>query len=545
MTDTVAAHTGARADALRAWVARRWFWLGVAGVAAAAAGFLGHQLMAWPPHEDEALALFVGRDSLSGVIEHVTRDRGGAPLHFVIAWAVAHLELGLGALRAVSATLAVASLPLIALLGRRLAGPAAGLLASALVACSWGFLFHAVYGRMYSLFLLLSTASVLALLHALDRGGRRAWAGWTTLALLLVATHPYGVLVLAAQAAYVALARRDRARGAARAGAVVLVLGIPFWLTDLVLAGRFDVGVGPGGARLDGPGAVATYLWRTAGNFSAGWWWVLVPVLWLAALGLISLRRDARLLCLAVVGVPAVALLVARLGGSASPESRHLIFALPFLATLVAVGLLRVGRRAPTLATIAVAALLVAEVGWAWHRTAPLFEWEPDQRQRARSQAEAYLAATSRPDDVLLGYEPLYLGAWERNPDFPRAVLARADAGLALNMLVEMPRPLGRGVWVFDASRRNNPHRRLEIEALTPTPTGAFEARAFGPFLIVRTGMPVGSPRSYLYHAARAMLVGRTLGIGDADVSLATVERAARTLRGYGPSLRVRSTDSR
>ena len=31
------------------------------------------------------------------------------------------------------------------------------------------------------------------------------------------------------------------------------MLGIPFWLTDLVLAGRFDVGVGAGGEKLDGP----------------------------------------------------------------------------------------------------------------------------------------------------------------------------------------------------------------------------------------------------------------------------------------------------
>ena len=64
-------------------VARAWMWLGVGGVALVAGGFLLHQLMAWPPHEDETLALFVGRDSLPGVVEHVTRERGGAPLHFL------------------------------------------------------------------------------------------------------------------------------------------------------------------------------------------------------------------------------------------------------------------------------------------------------------------------------------------------------------------------------------------------------------------------------------------------------------------------------
>ena len=68
------------------------------------------------PHEDETLALFVGRDSLLGLLDHVTRERGGAPLHFLLAWAVAHLGFGLGGLRLVSAAFAVASLPLVALL---------------------------------------------------------------------------------------------------------------------------------------------------------------------------------------------------------------------------------------------------------------------------------------------------------------------------------------------------------------------------------------------------------------------------------------------
>jgi len=38
------------------------FWAGTTAVAAALAGVLGWFLRTWPPHEDEALALFVGRD---------------------------------------------------------------------------------------------------------------------------------------------------------------------------------------------------------------------------------------------------------------------------------------------------------------------------------------------------------------------------------------------------------------------------------------------------------------------------------------------------
>ena len=527
-----------------AWVVARWLWLGVAGVSVVAAAFLLHQLMAWPPHEDETLALFVGRDSLPGVVEHVTRDRGGAPLHFLVAWAVAHLGFGLGGLRLASAAFALGSLPLVALLGRRLAGPAVALVATAIFASSWLFLFHGVYGRMYSLFLLCSLACTLALLGALERGGRARWALWLLAALLTVATHPYGVLLLGGQGAYVLAMRRDRLRAAVLAGCAVLVLGTPFWLTDLVLADRFDVGVGGGGERLGGPGAVARYLWRSAGDASAGWWPVTAAVVVAAAAGVVLLGREARALVLCLVGVTVAAFVLARLGGSASPESRHLIFLAPLFAIAVGTSLVHVGRRRPAVAAALLAALVVADVSWAWHRTSSLFDWEPDARQAARAEAERWLAATSRPDDVLFGYEPLYLGAWERNRSFPTTVVPRADARLALQTLERAGR-LGRGVWVLDASERNNIRPQLEIEYRVPTPPALFQVRVFGPFLVVRTVEPVVTPKAFLYDAARTMLVGQQLGIGDADVNVRTAVLAERERSGYGPSLRSRSSNSR
>ncbi|HEY7345725.1 MAG TPA: glycosyltransferase family 39 protein [Gaiella sp.] len=525
-------------------LAEWWLWLGVGGVTLGAAAFLLHQLMAWPPHEDETLALFVGRDSLPGVVEHVTRDRGGAPLHFLVAWAVAHLGFGLGGLRLASAIFALASLPLVALLGVRLAGRRVALVATVLVAPSWLFLFHGVYGRMYSLFLFCSLLCTLALLEALERGGRGRWALWVAAALLTVATHPYGVLLLGGQAAYVLATRRDRLRAALLAGVSVLVLGIPFWLTDLVLADRFDVGVGGGGEKLGGPAAVLRYFWRSAGDATAGWWPVTLAVVLAAALGLEWLRREGRTLVLCLVGFTLAAFTLAKLGGSASPESRHLIFLLPFFAIAVAATLVRIARRAPTIAVALTVGLVLVEVAWAWHRTSPLFEWEPDARQAARAQAESWLAATSRPDDVLFGYEPLFLGAWERNRSFPTTVVPRADDRLALRV-IERAGQLGRGVWVLDASRRNNIRPRLEIERRLPTPSAPYEVRVFGPFLVLRTVDRVVTPKAFLYYSARAYLVGQQLGIGDADVNIRTAVLAERVRRGYGPSLRSRSSNSR
>ena len=165
-------------QAVRVGVAERWFPLGVAACTVAVAGFLLARLTAWPPHEDETLALFVGRESLPDLFQTVQGERGGAPLHFLFAWLVVHMGGGLEALRMFSALFAVASVPVIAALGARVAGRAAALVATALVSASWMLLFHGVYGRMYSLFLFTSTLSYLALLRAVERGGRREWALW-------------------------------------------------------------------------------------------------------------------------------------------------------------------------------------------------------------------------------------------------------------------------------------------------------------------------------------------------------------------------------
>jgi len=126
----------------------------------------------------------------------------------------------------------------------------------------------------------------------------------------------------------------------------------------------------------------------------------------------------------------------------------------------------------------------------------------------------------------------------------PAVVLPRADADLALHNLLDLERPLGHGVWVFDASKTTNFERSLEIRRISPRPASAFVVRDFGPFLVIRTREPVVTPKQYLVRAGEAMLVGKRLFLGDADINLPTVERAARALRGYGAA-RSDSTSSR
>ena len=492
--------------------APRWFTLGVAACAVGLGAFFLVFLRTWPPHEDETLALFVGRDPLGGLLHTVHAERGGAPLHFLVAWVIAHLGGGLTALRLVSALFAVASIPVLALLSARLAGRQVALVATVLASASWLMLFHGVYGRMYSLFLLTSALSYLALLVAVERGERGRWALWALAVLAAIASHPYGALVFASQAVFVLA--RARTKSAWFALAVVAIAATPFWLTDRVLAERLDAGA-EGGDRLP----VLGYLADAAGDASSGFLPVLVPILALAVLGWWRLRGPARLLVACVFVVPTLLLGVARFGEAASPESRHLIFALPFFSTALAAGLVALFRRRLLIAG-ALVLLLVAEVGWAWDRTPALYEGESAARIESRQAASAWLARTARPDDVLFGYDPVFLGAWERDRDFPETVVPRADAKLALSEL-RSAGSLGRGVWVLDAGDKNNRPPRSTIALQLPT--RAFEGRAFGPYLVLRTREPARTPARYLMLAADAMRLGAQLGIVDADGNLHTV----------------------
>jgi hypothetical protein len=225
--------------------------------------------------------------------------------------------------------------------------------------------------------------------------------------------------------------------------------------------------------------------------------------------------------------------MLAHVGGSASsPETRHLIFALPFFATLLAVGLLRLtqlaGPRAPAALALSLAFLVATELAWGWQTTPTLYAGEPPKRQAAREAAESWLARTSRSTDVLFGFDPLYLGARERGGEIGETVVPRADPTLALETLLDARKPLGRGVWILDASDGSrivsNWSWRLEIQDRSPGL--GFETRAFGPFLIVRTLEPTQTPTTFLWDTIAVQRMGRALWVGNAELNEETAQLA-------------------
>ena len=244
-------------------------------------------------------------------------------------------------------------------------------------------------------------------------------------------------------------------------------------------------------------------------------------------------RPAAVLLAATVLLVPTLALMVARSQSSVFLESRHLIFALPFFQMLVAAGLLRLaglaGRAEAAVVLVGLTALLGVEFAWGWHKTPYMYAGEPAAREQAREEAAAWLAATSRPDDILFGYEPLYLDAREAGAPFGSVIVQRADPRLAIESLDEAPKPLGRGVWVFDASDQSDQSRvKLTIPETVPGPI--FESRAWGPFLVIRTKEPVQDAEDFFRDTAAVELEGRVLGVGDASINLQTAVTALSRL---------------
>ena len=517
------------------------FRLGVGAITAGLAAFLLLRLHALPPHEDETLAFFVSRRPLDEVLETVLGERGGAPLHYLLAHAIGRIDPGLTGLRLISVAFAVASVPVVAALAARLTDRRTALCATLVTAVSWTTLYHAIYARMYSLFLFTSALSFLLLLRALERGTRGRWALWAAATLALLATQPYGVLVLAAQVAYVGLVRLRRPlplRDPLVALAAVVVLAGPLWRTYFLLASRFEVGLGAGsGSELGSPLDVVEYLWEVVGDFTAGWLVLSVPVALVASLGLVALARtrpESALLIGAAGVVTAIALVAARSGAGASLETRHLIFLLPFFATALAAGLTWIaafaGRAAPAVVAVGLALVLGAQVAWGLDRTRWLYTGEPEARSDARAEAAEWLAATGRADDVLFGYEPTYLDAWEEGAPFGEIFVPRADPRLAVQALEEAGEPLGRGTWVLDASDELDQDRvRLTVPALSPGP--AFDAEAFGPFLVLRSREPVGGVEGFLTATLRVQELAVELAIGDAGRNLLTAEEALEDLR--------------
>ena len=406
------------------------------GLRARSGAFLLVQLTAWPPHEDETLALFVGRGSMPGLSRRCSASAAARRSTSCSPGSSAHTGGGLRRCGSSRRSSPSASVPVVALLagGSRAGTTALVRLRRARRAgcCSSTGSTRACTASSSSR--ARSRTSRCCTRPSTAGGGAWAALGGSRRALRRVAS----VRRARRRVAGAVGARHARAGCASRcprsrpSGSSAL----PFWYTDLVLAKRFDVGVGGGGGKLNGPLDVLDYLVRRAATSWPAGASRSARAAARRASGFVALaRRSSRGSAARRVRVRGAGDRVPdgadRLVGG--PESRHLIFTFPFFALLVALGLLRFGRIAPV-AIVAACGGGRAGLGAQPH-AAPLRRRACVTAGRAGRCVERGSRETSRPNDILFGYDPLFLRRRVERHRFSSTVIPRADPVLALDAL--------------------------------------------------------------------------------------------------------------
>jgi Dolichyl-phosphate-mannose-protein mannosyltransferase len=398
-----------------------------------------------PLFEDEAVAGLVAARPVGELLGTVMWDRGGAPLHFLLAHAGFAVSGGWETLRWLSVAAALASLPVCFDLGRRLGGPAAGSVAALLVAASTVLSIYGSFGRMYALLVLAGAVAADLFVRAVELRTPRAAALAAGGAWLLPAVHPYGAIPVAAGAVVALWLWRGRPF---RAGVPALLVGfalVPFAVADLRLSGRFEVGVS-GEATLASPAEAWRQFGRALQSFSGGDELVLVAVFCvLAVVGAVVLARERNpfvaVAALSLLAPPLLFMLL-RSAGSPGLSPRHLAYALPVWAALIGVGLTRVAgeRMWVAVAVAGVAAAMASPGGIVDPREAEsnaILGGGPDAAAPGSptpvGDAGSWASETLREGDVLFPYSPAFLAAL---PEAGRALsLPYGQAPLLLRTL--------------------------------------------------------------------------------------------------------------
>jgi len=405
-----------------------------------------------PLHEDEAVAGLISARPLGDVLHTVILDRGGAPLHFLLAHFALAIDTTPETLRWVSVVFALATVPLCYDLARRIAGRSAGLIAAALAVTSQLLLIYGTFGRMYSLFAFASALAADLFVRGLEQPQRRPALAAAAAALLPLAVHPFGVFLLAAEAAAALWLWRRRLLLAAFPVLAVALLAVPLLLSDLRLSDRYSPEVGH---NLDGGTSAGAATLQALGGAAGGRGATLALFIGLAGAGLLTLaRRRPAVAAFAflTVAIPPPTLALASAAGLASDRlgPRHLIFMLPVWIALVATGATRLGALLPVKARAAAVAAIVTAAA-----LAPSAVSEPRTMMtgtgRAVAAPAAWLTKELAPHDVLYPYSPVFLAslpvakearAYSREPVALARAAKRTGATPAVFMSIPLREPV-------------------------------------------------------------------------------------------------------
>jgi hypothetical protein len=317
----------------------------VAGLTALAAAVRFATLDLQAFGEDEAVTAGAVLDSnFVQMLREVAGGESTPPLYYVMAWPWSKV-FGIGevGLRTLSALIGTAVVPVAYALGAKLASRRIGVVLAALVAVNPMLVWYSQEARAYSLLVLTSMASLLLFAYALEAPTRRRLAAWAVISFLTLATHYFGVFLVAAEAIWLLVAWRQQrdvwwtVGGVIAAGLALVPLAIyqadsnrTDWIAQSPLGGRLqgtaeEFLVGPTGMQLAHVVAIAATLVGVA----------LVLLIWRA-----KGRERYGAFVAAVLGVTVVLVPLALILADADRVlARNLLPALVPLALVVAAGL--------------------------------------------------------------------------------------------------------------------------------------------------------------------------------------------------------------
>jgi hypothetical protein len=446
---------------------------------AAATGFLLYRLApdvtGKALYEDEAITALISMRPLTEVLDTVVLDRGGAPLHFVLAHAVFAVDASSSALRWLSVLFALASIPLCFDLARRLGGLGAGVIAAVVAASSTALAVYGSFGRMYALLVFVAALFADLFVRALELRTTSAVAFAAAAGWLLPAVHPYGAIPALVALIAAAVIWRGRPLSAAVPVAIAVAAALPLVYGDVRLANRASVGAG-GERSLASPGEAWDQLVAALSAFAGGDGAALVFFTALALVGLAVLfRREPAVAAVAVsTAIPPLLFMLVRTQSGPDLSPRHLFYGLPLWAAAIGVGATTLTRRLPAglapacLALVAAVAVVAPASALRDPRTFELGTSPLDEKPSIRAGRH----------DLLLPYEPVFLSVL---PAVRNALaLPHAPGDEILRTLQHADEPIGTVVIVVPTKpatvlRAHGPFDKAEALSAAARTVGRFE----------------------------------------------------------------------
>lgn len=160
---------------------------------------------------DEAVTAELSQAPVLDLLQGKAKDNGNPPFYWVAAGYASHLcGSSDAALRSLSVLAGTLSIPLLALIGLRLFGPATGLIAAGLLAVSPFALELSTEARAYALLQFLTLANLVLFIRWADNRSRICLALYGLTLALCCLTHYYALAIPVAEGAALLVARRER-----------------------------------------------------------------------------------------------------------------------------------------------------------------------------------------------------------------------------------------------------------------------------------------------------------------------------------------------